>query len=29
MFEHVLESKWHAEKFPKAEGSDDGCFADV
>ena len=25
----VLEPKWHAKKFPKAEGSDDGCFSDV
>ena len=25
----VLESKRHAKKFPKAEGSDDVCFADV
>ena len=25
----VLDSKQHAKKFPKAEGSDDGCFADV
>ena len=25
----VLESKRHAKKFPKTEGSDDGCFADV
>ena len=25
----VLESKRHAKKFPKAEGSDDGYFADV
>ena len=25
----VLDSKRHAKKFPKAEGSDDGCFADV
>ena len=28
-FSSVLESKRHAKKFPKAEGSDDGCFADV
>ena len=25
----ILESKRHAEKFPKAEGSDDGRFADI
>ena len=25
----VLESKRHVKKFSKAEGSDDGCFADV
>ena len=25
----VLESKRHAKKFSKPEGSDDGCFADV
>ena len=24
----ILESKQHAKKFSKAEGSDDGCFAD-
>ena len=25
----ILKSKWHAKKFQKAEGSDDGCFTDV
>ena len=25
----ILESTRHAKKFPMAEGSDDGCFADV